>query len=89
MATTKEKKKELVDQYQKHKKDTGSPEVQVAILSEKINNLTGHLNTNPKDYQSQRGLLMMVGKRRRHLSFLEKQDTEAYRKIIDQLAIRG
>ncbi len=89
MSITKEKKKELTTQYQKHKKDNGSPEVQVSILTERINELTKHLTTNPKDYQCQRGLIMMVGKRRRHLNYLEKQNVEIYRKIIDQLALRN
>ena len=89
MALTKEKKKELISQYQKHKKDSGSPEVQVSILTERIKELTNHLATNPKDYHSQRGLLMLVGKRRRHLNFLKKMSVESYRKIIDQLEIRS
>ena len=89
MTVTKEKKKELVTQFQKNKKDTGSEEVQVSVLTERINELTKHLATNPKDYQSQRGLIMMVGKRRRHLNYLEKQNVEIYRKIIDQLALRN
>lgn len=89
MALTKEKKKELISQYQKHKKDSGSPEVQISILTERINELTKHLTTNPKDYLSQRGLIMMVGKRRRHLNFLKKVKIESYRKIIDQLEIRS
>lgn len=89
MAITKEKKKDLISQYQKHKKDTGSPEVQIPILTERINSLAGHLNTNPKDYQSQCGLLKMVGKRKRHLSYLKKINLESYRKILDLLAIRS
>ena len=89
MAVTKEKKKELVDQYQKNKQDNGSPEVQISILTERINDITKHLTSNPKDYQGQRGLLMLIGKRRRQLNFLENKSTEAYRKIIDQLAIRS
>lgn len=89
MSVTKEKKKELVTQYQKHKKDTGSPEVQISLLTERINDLTKHLNTNPKDYSSRRGLLMMVGKRKRLLNFLTEVNIEASRRIQDQLAIRG
>ncbi|MBI2996827.1 MAG: 30S ribosomal protein S15 [Candidatus Melainabacteria bacterium] len=89
MAITKEKKKELINQYQNHKKDTGSSQVQIPILSEKINNLTNHLTTNPKDYQSQRGLLMLVSKRRRHLNYLQKIDIESYRRIVDHLTIRN
>ena len=89
MAITKERKKEIILQQQKHKKDTGSPEVQVPILSERINNLTSHLATNPKDYQSQRGLLMLVGKRKSHLSYLQKKDIESFRRLVDQLSIRN
>ena len=89
MAITKEKKKDLISQYQKHKKDTGSPEVQIPILTERINSLSGHLNTNPKDHQSQCGLLQMVGKRKRHLNYLKKINLESYRKILDLLAIRS
>ncbi len=89
MAITKEKKKELVNQYQNHKKDTGSPEIQVAILTERINQLTGHLGTNPKDYHGQCGLLKMVGKRKRQLNYLKKINPEEHRRIADQLAIRS
>ncbi len=89
MAITKEKKKELTTQHQKHKKDNGSSEVQTSILTERINELSKHLVTNPKDYQSQRGLLMMVSKRRSHLKYLKNTNVESYRKTIDQLAIRG
>ena len=89
MAITKEKKKELITQYQSHKKDTGSPEVQISVLTEKINELTKHLATNPKDYQSQRGLLIMVGARRSHLNYLQKIKADSYRRIIDQLGLRN
>lgn len=89
MAITKEKKKELTSQYQKNNKDTGSPEVQIAILSERINDLTRHSTTNVKDYQSQRGLLMMVGKRGRLLKYLERKDPHSYRSIVEQLGIRS
>ena len=89
MGITKEKKKELITQYQKHKKDSGTPEVQIAILTEQINNLTNHLSTNPKDYTSQRGLLMMVGKRRRLLNYLKRTNSESSLKILEELAIRG
>lgn len=89
MAITKEKKKELVSQYQKSKNDTGSPEVQVAILTEKINSLTNHLSTNPKDHQGKRGLLIMVGKRKRHLGHLKNTNIESYRRTLDLLDIRS
>lgn len=89
MTITKEKKKELVTQYQKNKKDTGSAEVQISIHTERIQELTKHLNINVKDYQGQRGLQMLVGKRRRLLNYLEKVDMESYRRILDQLDIRS
>ncbi len=89
MAITTEKKKELVSQFQVHKKDTGSPEVQVSILTEKINQLTDHLGTNPKDYQSQRGLLTMVSKRRSTLKYLQRENPGSYKRVIEQLGIRG
>ena len=89
MAITQEKKKDLISQHQRHKKDCGSPEVQISVLTENITSLTNHLATAPKDYQSQRGLLMMVGKRRRHLNYLKEKNIESYRKILDQLAIRN
>lgn len=88
MALTKEKKKELITQYGKNKNDTGSPEVQISILTEKINSLTNHLMSNPKDYLSQRGLQIMVGKRKRHLNYLKKINSESYQRITDQLVIR-
>lgn len=89
MAITKAKKKDLINQHQKHKTDTGSPEVQVSVLTERINNLSTHLSTNPKDHQSKCGLLLMVGKRKRHLSYLKETNSESYRKILDLLAIRN
>ncbi len=89
MAITKEKKKDLITQYQKHKKDTGSSEVQISILTEKMNSLASHLNSNPKDYQSQRGLLILVGKRKSHLNFLKKTNTELFRRTTDLLDIRN
>ena len=89
MAITKEKKKELITQFQQHKIDTGSPEVQISILTEKINSLSSHLSGNQKDYQSQLGLLKMVGKRKSLLSYLKKVDSESYRKLLDQLSIRS
>jgi len=89
MAVAKEKKKEIVNQYQLHKNDTGSPEVQLAVLTNRINELTKHLSNNPKDCHSQRGLLMMVSKRKSILGYLQKNNIESYRRIIDQLSIRG
>lgn len=89
MSITKEKKKDLISQYQKHKKDTGSPEVQISVLTERIKNLSSHLGTNPKDYQSQCGLLKMVGNRKSHLNYLKQINTESYRRILDLLEIRS
>lgn len=89
MAITKEKKKDLINQYQKHKKDTGSPEVQISILTERINNLTSHLGTNPKDYQGQLGLIMLVGKRKCNLNYLKNISIESYRRILDLLSLRN
>lgn len=89
MAIVKEKKKELIKEHQQSKNDTGSPEVQVAILTERIKDLSNHLSTNSKDYQSQRGLLKMVSSRKSLLTYLKKRDLESYRKLTDQLAIRN
>ncbi len=83
-----EKKKEIIDTNRVHDKDTGSPEVQVAMLTERINELTGHLKANKKDFQSQRGLLMMVGKRRRLLQYLNREDHGRYKKLIEKLGLR-
>lgn len=84
----KDKKTEVIGQHKIHEKDTGSPEVQVAILTERINQLTGHLKIHKKDHHSRRGLLMMVGQRRRLLNYLMKKDVERYRAIIDKLGLR-
>jgi small subunit ribosomal protein S15 len=85
---TREKKIEIVDSYQVHGTDTGSPEVQIAILSEKINYLTDHFKIHAKDHHSRRGLLKMVGKRRRLLDYLKDIDVNRYRVIIEKLGIR-
>lgn len=82
------KKKTLVEKYQSHKKDTGSIEVQVALLTERIVDLIDHLNTHKKDSDSRRGLLMMVGKRRRLLNYLTKSEPKKYEKIIADLGLR-
>ena len=79
---------EIVAEYGTHKSDTGSPEVQVALLTERINHLTDHLKVNKEDHHSRRGLLMMVGKRRRLLRYLEDQDVERYRSLIAKLGLR-
>ena len=85
---TKEKKAELIEKYGRKPGDTGSTEVQVAILTERIRELTEHLRANPKDHHSRRGLLMMVGQRRGLLDYLKKNDIEGYRSLIAKLGIR-
>lgn len=85
---TKERKQEILSTYAKHEGDTGSTEVQVALLTERINELTEHLKVHKKDEHSRRGLLIMVGKRKRLLSYLEKIDIERYRDIKSKLGIR-
>ena len=84
----KEKKTEIINQYARKPGDTGSPEVQVAVLTERIQELTEHLKANPKDHHSRRGLLKMVGKRRGLLAYLKKNDIEGYRELIAKLGIR-
>ena len=88
MALVQEKKQELVQKYRRHEKDTGSPEVQVAILSERITYLTEHFKTHKKDHHSRRGLLKLVGQRRRLLDYLRTVDQARYKTLIDQLGIR-
>ncbi len=78
----------VVESFGKHATDTGSPEVQVALLTERINHLTEHLKVHKKDNHSRRGLLMMVGKRRRHLRYLQDQDVERYRSLIAKTGLR-
>ena len=85
---TKEQKAELVKQYGKSETDTGSAEVQVAILSARIKELTEHMKSHKKDFHTRRGLLMLVGKRRRLLSYIKKNDIENYRNLIKSLGIR-
>ena len=88
MAFTKDRKSEVIGTYKTHNSDTGSPEVQVALLSERINYLTEHFKTHAKDHHSRRGLLKLVGRRRRLLDYLKQTDLERYRTIIDKLGIR-
>ena len=88
MGLTKEKKQELIGKYGRTDGDTGSAEVQVALLTERINELTGHLRTHTKDHHSRRGLLMLVGKRRRLLRYLERSDLERYRALVADLGLR-
>ena len=85
---TKETKSEIINEYARSEGDTGSPEVQIAILTARIKELTEHLKTNHKDHHSRRGLLKMVGKRRGLLDYLKKIDIERYRSIIEKLGIR-
>ena len=82
-------KAQIVEKYGKDAKDTGSVDVQVALLTEKINELTEHLKANPKDFQGRRGLLMMVGRRKNLLAYLKKVDLERYRDLIKKLNLRG
>ena len=85
---SKEKKAAIIEQYGRKAGDTGSPEVQVAILTARINDLTDHFKSNPKDHHSRRGLLKMVGQRRGLLDYLKKSDLEGYRALIEKLGIR-
>lgn len=84
----KEEKTAIIDANRTHASDTGSPEVQIAILTERINTLTQHMKANPQDKHSNRGLIMMVGKRRNLLDYLQKKDIERYRALIAKLGIR-
>ena len=88
MALGVEQKSEIIDKFRAHEKDTGSPEIQIALLSERINLLTEHLKKNKKDHSSRRGLLKMVGKRRRLLNYLNKVDAKRYEKVIKELGLR-
>ena len=85
---TKEEKQAIIAEYATHEGDTGSPEVQVAVLTKRINDLTEHLKTHKKDHHSRPGLLMMVGHRRNLLAYLQKTDIERYRALIQRLGIR-
>ena len=88
MTLTKDKKRDLITKYGRSDEDTGSTEVQVALLTARINELTDHLRTHSKDHHSRRGLLMLVGKRRRLLSYLERSDIERYRALVADLGLR-
>ncbi|NLM39008.1 MAG: 30S ribosomal protein S15 [Firmicutes bacterium] len=85
---TKERKQEIIDQFKRHEGDTGSPEVQIALLSFRINELTEHLKTHKNDHHSRRGLYKMIGQRRGLLNYLAKKDIERYRSLIDALGLR-
>jgi small subunit ribosomal protein S15 len=89
MTLTQERKHEIIEGYQVHETDTGSADVQVAMLTERINRLSEHLKTNKNDHASRRGLLKMIGRRRRLLSYLRKGDMEHYQALIQRLGIRG
>jgi small subunit ribosomal protein S15 len=85
---SKDRKTEIIDRFKKHDVDTGSPEVQIGILTERINVLTEHLKSHTKDHHSRRGLLKMVGHRRRLLNYLQQQDVERYRTVVKELGLR-
>lgn len=85
---TKERKQEIIQTYKREEKDTGSPEVQVALLTERINELTEHLRVHKKDNHSRRGLLKMVGKRRNLLNYLSRKDENRYKDIVEKLNLR-
>ncbi|MDI6716826.1 MAG: 30S ribosomal protein S15 [Actinomycetota bacterium] len=89
MALAKEAKTDIINQFKVHESDTGSPEVQVAILTKRINDLTEHLKEHKKDHHSRRGLLKMVGRRRRLLNYLKGKDIERYRNLISKLGLRA
>jgi small subunit ribosomal protein S15 len=84
----KEKKTDIINKFKTHDKDTGSTEVQVAMLTERINQLTGHMMANRHDYHTQRGLLKLVGQRRRLLAYLSKEDVSRYNRLIKELGLR-
>ena len=85
---TKERKQEIINTYKRDEKDTGSPEVQIALLSERITELTEHLKVHPKDNHSRRGMLKMVGKRRNLLNYLAKKDVNRHRELVQKLGLR-
>jgi small subunit ribosomal protein S15 len=89
MALDKERKQQVISKYRKHDADSGSPEVQIALLTERINTLGDHFKTHARDHHSRRGLLKMVGQRKRLLNYLKKKDLEGYRALIKELGIRG
>ena len=88
MALAVEHKNRIIDEYKTHEGDTGSPEVQVALLTARITELTDHMRSHPKDFHSRRGLMMMVGQRRRLLNYLNSKDIDRYRTLIARLGIR-
>jgi len=88
LGITKEKKQELINSFKTHEHDTGSPEVQIAILTERIRNLSRHFETHKHDFNSRRGLLKLVGRRRKLLSYLQQKDVERYKTLIEKLGLR-
>ncbi len=88
MSLTKEAKLDIIGQHRQHDTDTGSAQVQIALLTQRINELTEHLRTHTKDHYSRRGLLKLVGRRRRFLNYLQRNDLEAYRALIKELGLR-
>jgi small subunit ribosomal protein S15 len=88
MALTNKQKEKVTKEVKRHEKDTGSPEYQIAVFTEQIKKLTSHLKKNPKDFHSRRGLLKMVSKRKRLMSYLEKKDEKAYKKLLKQLDLK-
>ena len=88
MALTQERKNEIINEFKTHENDIGSPEVQIAILTEQINNLNEHLRVHKKDHHSRRGLMKMVGKRRNLLTYLRNTDVQRYRELINRLGLR-
>ena len=88
MALVLEKKREIIEQFRTHEKDTGSPDVQIALLSERIRYLTEHFKAHKRDHHSRRGLLKLVGQRRRLLNYLREKEVEKYRMLIDKLGLR-
>ena len=88
MTITKDGKVKVIEDYKLSDKDTGSPEVQVALLTERINNLSSHFEKNPKDHHSRRGLLKMIGARKRHLAYLKNKNVERYQSLIQRLGLR-
>jgi small subunit ribosomal protein S15 len=89
MTLTQQRKQELISEYQVHDTDTGSTEVQIAMLTERINRLSEHLKGNQKDFSSRRGLLKLIGQRKRLLSYLQSENRERYQTLISRLSIRG
>ena len=88
MALSRDKKTNLIQEYRLHDSDSGSPEVQIALLTQRVNEITKHLRTRPKDFHSRRSLMKMVGKRRRLLNYLKDSDLDSYRQLIERLKLR-